>query len=116
MNVKLGGNKFSCDCSSKELIKFLKTEYLKVEDKDNVTFDCNPSFPFSDIGNETEDRVCSKSALWRDALVAASVFCLLLLCILLAILRKKEALQFWVSSNLRMTHTLLSTLIQFKPR
>ena len=104
VNVKLGGNKFSCDCSSNKLIKFLKTEYLKVEDRDNVTFDCNPSFPFSDIENETEDRVCSKSALWREALVAASVVCLLLLCVLLALLRKKEALRFWVRSHLRMTH------------
>ena len=54
--VKLGGNKFACNCRSLKLIEFLNDHIYKVLDIQDINFDCNPSEPFSDF--RTEDRVC----------------------------------------------------------
>ena len=54
--VKLGGNKFACNCRSLKLIEFLNEHIYKVLDIQDVNFDCNPSEPFSEF--RTEDRVC----------------------------------------------------------
>ena len=93
--VKLGGNKFACTCRSMKLINFLKTTYSKVLDIDDISFDCYSSEPFNGEGSHTEDRVCPK--LDRIALVTAVIFCFLLLCVVLIILRKKEMIWFRVS-------------------
>ena len=95
--IKLGGNKFECSCQSTKLIDFLKTSYSKVLDRDNISFDCNPSEAYNEEGSHTEDRICSK--LGRNALVTAVIICLLFLCVVLLILRKKEIIRFRVSSH-----------------
>ena len=107
--VKLGGNKFACDCESGKLIDFLKTAYSKVLDTDDISFDCNPSEAFSAEGSQTEDRVCPK--LGGNSLVTAVVLCLLLLVLLLVILRKKEMIRFRVSSRPRIIFFNLFNLI-----
>ena len=96
--VKLGGNNFACSCQSTKLIGFLKTSYSKVLDRESISFDCMPSEAYIEEGNQMEDRVCPK--LGRNALVAAVIICLFILCVVLLILRKKEVIQFRVSSHI----------------
>ena len=93
-SVKLGGNKFSCDCHSVKLIRFLQEHSSKVSDSSEISFDCDPSEPYSEEGGKTEGVVCTKLGIYF--LLTTVILCLLLLCAVLVILRKKEMIRFRV--------------------
>ena len=56
LRVKLGGNKFACNCHSLKLVQFLRNHHYQVLDRKEISFDCNPSEPFRFKVTDSEFR------------------------------------------------------------
>ena len=79
--LKLGGNKFACDCRSLKLIEFLRKHISKILDRKDIRFDCAPKeLPFR-WGLETEDWVCpdlGRSVSWTYLILGFLLLCAVL--------------------------------------
>ena len=97
--LTLGHDSFLCDCSSTSLITFLERHSSKVNDTDNITFNCaTPKHfrPGQGEANITKEDVCPDNLIM--ILICSIVLAFLLLLILVLMVLYRELLLLWLYS------------------